>query len=216
MRRQALLFAALAAALLVVPGALLRARGNEFPPDTRPEGAYLRIVIAVRENHLEQIFPYLETEAQWACHSTVDYRRKAHAQVSASYPEPERSRLLALYERAARAPDGESYFAAEAQARGWERRLRADLSGIQAVEIEGERATIQTVRGTRYPFRRRDNGIWGLTLFTAELKADATAAARDASVIERAAADYKGAKNLRRPHPPAPFHAVERGLGGEV
>jgi hypothetical protein len=47
-----------------------------------------------------------------------------------------------------------------------------------------------TARGTRYPFRRRENGMWGLTLFTAELVAEAEKAARDFDVVKRAADDY--------------------------
>ena len=191
--RRALILGGLGASLVIGPGLYLRARGSEFPPDTTPAGAYLRIVIAVREDHLERVFAYLETGAQWACHSIVDFRRKERALIESAYPEPERSRLLAEHARAASAPDGESYFATEAKARGWEARLRTDLSGIASTEVEGERATVQTVRGTRYSFRRRDNGIWGLTMFTAELQAEATAAARDMAVIERAARDYKAA-----------------------
>jgi hypothetical protein len=58
------------------------------------------------------------------------------------------------------------------------------------VEINGERATVETFKGTRYPFRRRENGIWGLTLFTATLESEAEKAARDAAMIDKAAADY--------------------------
>lgn len=191
--RRGVIVGALAATLVVAPGLYLWARGSNFPPDTTPEGAYLRVAIAVREDHLENVFAYLETGAQWACHSIVDYRKKSQALIASAYPEPERARLLALHARAASAPDGERYFASEARARGWEARLRADLSGIASTEVEGERATVQTVRGTRHSFRRRENGIWGLTTFTAELQAEATAAARDHEVIARAARDYKAA-----------------------
>ena len=62
------------------------------------------------------------------------------------------------------------------------------------MEVQGERATVVTARGTRYPFRRRENGIWGLTVFTAELDAEAERATRDLEVVERAAADYDRAK----------------------
>jgi hypothetical protein len=51
-----------------------------------------------------------------------------------------------------------------------------------------------TARGTRDGFRRRENGIWGLTLFTADLVAEAERAARDAEVVEKAAADYERGK----------------------
>lgn len=190
-RRRGLL-GALVLSLGVGPALYFLIRGRDFPADTTPEGAYLRVVLAVRKGRLEEAFPYLETEAQWACYTTVDYHKKIVALVRGSYPEPERSRLLARYEATA-AAGGERYFAGEAERRGWERRLRQDLSGIASTEIDGERATVQTVQGTRYPFRRRDNGIWGLTLFTAELKAEATAAARDVQVIERSALDYKAA-----------------------
>lgn len=190
--RRAVLLGALIVVFGVAPALFFARHSYTYPPDTIPEGAYLRVVKAVRLGRLAEAFPYLETEAQWACYSTVDYRKKMAVLVRASYPEPERGRLLARYESPENAT-GEAYFASEAVRRGWERRLRADLSGIQSVEIEGERASVQTVRGTRYPFRRRDNGIWGLTLFTADLKAEATAAARDFQVIERSAGDYKAA-----------------------
>ena len=77
---------------------------------------------------------------------------------------------------------------------GWVSRLRRDLSGIAKVEVAGERATIETARGTRYPFRRRENGIWGMSLFTAELVAEAERAARDWDVVEDAALDYERAR----------------------
>ncbi|MCS6900750.1 MAG: hypothetical protein RMJ98_07925 [Myxococcales bacterium] len=190
--RRRVILGALVISLSLVPPFYFFVQGRSFPADTTPEGAYLRIVLAVRKGRLEEAFPYLETEAQWACYTTVDYHRKIVELVRSFYPEPERGRLLARYEASA-AAGGERYFAAEATRRGWERRLRQDLSGIASVEVEGERASVQTVQGTRYPFRRRENGIWGLTLFTAELKAEATAAARDIQVIERSAMDYKAA-----------------------
>jgi hypothetical protein len=193
MGRRWLILGGLGLVLVGPPLLYLSLKGLEFPPDTTPEGAYLRIVLAVRRGQLQDAFAYLETEAQWSCYSIVEYRKKIVGLVRESYPEPERGRLLGRYEGGER-EGGEAYFAAQAVARGWERRLRQDLSGIQSVEIDGERASVQTARGTRYPFRRRDNGIWGLTLFTAELRAEATAVARDFLVIERAASDYKAAR----------------------
>jgi hypothetical protein len=72
--------------------------------------------------------------------------------------------------------------------------LRRDLSGVANVEIAGERASVVTSHGTRYPFRRRDNGIWGLTIFTADLGAEADRASRDFDMVSRAADDYDRAK----------------------
>jgi hypothetical protein len=66
---------------------------------------------------------------------------------------------------------------------------------MKRVEIAGERATVETARGTRYAFRRRENGIWGLTTFTAELVADAEKAARDYEMVTRAARDYERARS---------------------
>ena len=107
-----------------------------------------------------------------------------------SYPEPERSRLAAQYAEEAEAKDGADVLSYYAKQNGWMNRLRKDMSGIAKVEVQGERATVQTAHGTRYPFRRRDNGIWGLTLFTATLSAEAEKAARDLQLIEKAATDY--------------------------
>jgi hypothetical protein len=183
--------------IAIVPGTVLtvalawlvRSR-MAFPPDTTPEGAYARIALAVAKGRPRDCFAYLETQSQWASYTIRDYRSKAAARIAESYPEPERAALLAAHLHEATAHDGADVWVWLAQSRGLLARLRKDLSGIQTVEISGERATVQTARGTRYPFRRRENGIWGLTLFTAELMAEADKAARDWKVVERAADDY--------------------------
>jgi hypothetical protein len=169
-------------------------RAGRFPPDTTPEGAYLRIAVNVTEGDLRACFAYLEDHAQHAAYSIRDYRATASERIAATYPEPERSRLLAAYKEHASAPDGADVWVSIARQRSWAARLRRDLSGVAKVEAAGERATIETARGTRYGFRRRDNGIWGLTMFTGDLAAEAERAARDAEVVQKAAADYERAK----------------------
>ena len=161
-----------------------------FPSDRTPEGAYLRVVIAVNRGRAQDFFAYTETRAQHACYTIRDYRKKMRERVLQSFPEPERSRLAAEYAEQASAPDGADVLAIFAKQNGWMNRLRQDMSGIARVEVQGERATVQTAHGTRYPFRRRDNGIWGLTMFTATLDAEAEKAARDSALIEQAASDY--------------------------
>jgi hypothetical protein len=162
-----------------------------FPSDRSPDGAYLRVAIAVNRGRAEDFFAYTETRAQHAAFTIRDFRRKARERVLAAYPEPERSRLAQEYAAEADAPDGADVFALYAKRYGWMARLRRDLSGIKKVEVSGDRATVETAHGTRYPFRRRENGIWGLTLFTPILDAEAERAARDYSVIDKAAADYQ-------------------------
>jgi hypothetical protein len=184
----------------VVLGAALLAgwaawqRAARFPPETTPEGAYLRIAVAVTEGRVRDCFAYLEDQAQHAAYSIRDYRKSASDRLAATYPEPERSRLLDAYRAHATAPDGADVWVDIAQRRGWVGRLRRDLSGVAHIDLNGERATIETARGTRYGFRRRANGIWGLTLFTADLLAEAERAARDDDVVQKAAADYERGK----------------------
>ncbi len=178
--------------LLVCLGLLLRSHLS-FPKDTTPEGAYARIVLAVTKGQPRDCFAYLETQAQWAAYTIRDYRSRAAARIAQAYPEPERSSMLTTYRREAEAPDGADVWAALAESRGWIARLRRDLSGLQRVETSGERATVQTARGRRYAFRRRENGIWGLTMFTAELVAEAEKASRDFEMVKRAAEDYERA-----------------------
>ena len=168
--------------------------GRPFPPDTTPEGAYLRIVLAVNERRVRDAFPYLETEAQWASYTIRDQRRKACDRVWASYPADQQKALLDGWTDEASAPDGADVFALLALRRGWIARLARDLSGAAGSEIRGERATVITGRGTRYGFRRRDNGIWGLTIFTAELAAEAERASRDLEIVDRSTQDYEGAR----------------------
>ena len=165
-----------------------------FPSDQTPEGAYLRIAKSIDEGHPAAIFPYLETEAQWASYSIRDARAQAVARVTKSFPEPSRTDLLTAYGSFARAPDGSDIFALYSQQKGWADHLRRDLSGVARVETDGPRATVVTVRGTRYPFRRRDNGIWGLTLFTAQLLAESERAARDLASVTASADDYERAE----------------------
>jgi hypothetical protein len=181
-------------ALACVGGALLWHKLAEFPPDTTPQGVYLRIANNLSLGDTRTCFAYMEDRAQHAAYSIRDYRRKASDRVAASYPEPERSRLLAAYKAHASAEDGADIWVDIAAKRGWVTRLRRDLSGIAKVETAGDRATIETARGTRYPFRRRENGIWGLTLFTADLVAESERASRDWEVVEKAAADYDRGK----------------------
>ncbi len=169
-------------------------RAARFPADTTPEGAYLRIAVNITEGKVRDCFAYLEDSAQHAAYSIRDYRKLASDRIAAAYPEPERSRLLDAYKAQATAPDGADVWVDMAQKRGWVGRLRRDLSGAIKTEISGERATIETARGTRYGFRRRENGIWGLTIFTADLLAESERAARDADVVEKAAADYERAR----------------------
>jgi hypothetical protein len=102
--------------------------------------------------------------------------------------------VLDAWREEAEAPDGPDVFVAMAKRNAWLERLQRDLSGVAHVEVQGERATVVTVRGTRYPFRRRDNGIWGLTIFTAQLQAEAERAARDLEMVEKAAGDYEHAR----------------------
>ncbi|WP_437754869.1 hypothetical protein [Sorangium sp. So ce1389] len=188
-RRRAIAWGA--AAVAVVALLLFWRKLNQFPPDTTPEGAYLRIAYNIGVNDPRACFPYLEDRAQHAAYTIRDYRRKAFERIEASYPEPERTRLLDQYRAHAMAEDGADVWVDLAAKQGLIARLRRDLSGIGKVEVTGERATVETARGTRYPFRRRDNGIWGLTLFTADLVAEAERAARDWDVVEKAALDYE-------------------------
>jgi hypothetical protein len=190
--RRTLLFV-LAGALGLLALGLLWAH-LRFPSDRTPEGAYLRVVIAVNRGRAQDFFAYTETHAQHACYTIRDYRKKARDRVLASFPEPERTRLAAQYEEEAAAPDGADVLAFYARQNGWMNRLRKDMSGIAKVEVQGERATVQTAHGTRYPFRRRENGIWGLTMFTATLSAEAEKAARDLALIEKSASDYEHAR----------------------
>lgn len=162
-----------------------------YPSDRTPEGAYLRIVTAVNRGRPEQFFAYLEEAAQHACYTIRDYRKQALTRVLENYPEPERSEWADRYRTIAEAEDGSDVFGIYARELGWLDRLRRDMSGIERMEVSGERATIQTAQGTRYPFRRRPNGIWGTTLFTATLTAEAEKAARDLQLIEQAADDYR-------------------------
>lgn len=187
-RRNVLLWGALVAASAASFAALYR----PFPSDRTPEGAYIRVARGVAHDDARAFFAYLETEAQWACYTIRDMRRKARARVLADYPEPQKSELARAYAPFADAPDGSDVFAHLYRSRQWARRLRKDMSGVDRVDIDErhERASVVTVRGTRWPFRRRDNGIWGLTVFTAELVAEAEKATRDLGGVESAAADY--------------------------
>jgi hypothetical protein len=161
-----------------------------FPPDTTPDGAYLRIAKNIAEGPTRDVFAYLEQDAQWAAYTIRDMRAKASERVRRSYPPGQREELLESYKVEAEAPDGADVFVAHAERKAWFSRLRKDLSGVARVEVEGVRATVVTMRGTRYPFRRRDNGMWGLTIFTAALVVEAERATRDFAVVTASADDY--------------------------
>lgn len=177
------------AALAVIAVSVFALR-RPFPPDTTPEGAYLRVALALSKQSERDIFAYLETDAQWACFSIRDMRREAASLALAHYPKPEGESLAAQMREEASAADGPDVFVTMAKRKGFGARLRKDTSSVKSVEHDGERASVVTIAGTRYPFRRRENGIWGLTIFTAELVAERERAARDLAVVRTAAADY--------------------------
>jgi hypothetical protein len=183
-----------AVVLSVVLAALVFARlWKPFPKDTVPEGAYMRIAKHISQGQAREIFPYLETEAQWASHTVYTARKEAAALVQKDFPEAERGRVSAEVSEFAALQSGEDAFVLMARKKGWIARLRKDLSGVASIETEGERASVITQRGTRYPFRRRDNGIWGLTIFTAELVSESVRAVRDLEAIKKSAEDYRRA-----------------------
>ena len=188
---------AILATVVLVPSLLYVLLHRPFPPDTTPQGAYMRVARSVGEDDPRAFFAYLETEAQWACFTIHDMRAKASKRVESSYPEPQRTEMLAQYKEMADAADGSFVFALIYRERGWAKRLRRDLSGVANVDTEGDRASVVTAQGTRYPFRRRDNGIWGLTLFTADLLVDAEKATRDLKVVSAAADDYDRARGKK-------------------
>lgn len=187
----------IAAAVVLVPSVLYALLHRPFPSDQTPEGAYMRTARSVGEDAPRSFFAYLETDAQWACFTVHEMRAKASKRIEVSYPEPQRTELLAKYREMAAATDGSEVFATLYRERGWARRLRRDLSGVATVDVAGDRASVVTTQGTRYPFRRRDNGIWGLTIFTAELLAAAEKATRDLAVVNAAADDYDRARGKK-------------------
>lgn len=199
-RRNAVIAFAVAAGAVVVPSALYAVLHRPYPSDQTPEGAYMRIAKSVSLDDPKAFFAYLETEAQWACYTLRDTRKEALTLVTASYPEPQRSSLIAEYAPFAQAPDGSDVFALLYKTRKWSGRLRKDMSGVSRVDYDAkkDRASIVTVRGTRWPFRKRDNGIWGMTVFTAELLAEAEKASRDLAVVKSSAADYDRLKSAQQ------------------
>src|SRR5580658_9480400 len=80
---------------------------SRFPPDSSPEGAYLRIAVAISEGRPRAGFAYL------------DYRKKASDRIAVAYPEPERGRLLEAYRVAATAEDGADVWLAMAEEHHW-------------------------------------------------------------------------------------------------
>lgn len=165
-----------------------------FPSDHQPVGAYVRITTAVTQDRPEDFFAYLEDAAQHACFTIRDYRKTALARVRQTFPDKERKEYERRYAALASAVDGPAVFAYYARQQGWLVQLEADLSRAAAVEVQGERATVITARGTRYSFRRRAGGIWGLTAFSPKLTSEAERAARDLAMIEKAALDYERAR----------------------
>ena len=180
------------------------------PDDHTPQGAYALLVLALEEGRERDVFPYLEDEAQWASYTIRRERADALERAKTAYPADAYRELDDAWGVDARAPDGADVFARIGKVRGWFARLRKDLSGVVRVEQDGDRATIVTARGSRYPMRRRAVGIWGLTAFTAELEADAERATRDRKRVEEAARDYElASKGEGGPHPDASTGGVD-------
>ena len=193
MNRRAL-FAVLIGAIVI--GVVAIVFYKPFPPDKTPEGSYARIAKAIAEGRARDAFPYLEQDAQDAAFSIHDMRKTTCDLITQSYPAgAERDGLLASYRPEADAPDGPDVFLLLDKKHAFVARLRKDLSGVAKIETQGERATLTTAKGTRYTFRRRPNGVWGLTRFTAEMLEASERAARDLASVRAAAEDYARARH---------------------
>ncbi len=150
--------------------------------------------VALADDRPEDLFAYLEDEAQWAVHTLRKEHQTALGAARKAYPADALKPLEAELGADAASKDAPEVFVRIAKARGWLTRLRKDLSGLARVERDGDRATLVTARGNRIPVKRRTVGIWGLTMFTAELLVEAEKATRDRVRIEEAAKDYALAK----------------------
>ena len=113
------------AVLVLALGALVFAWTQlRFPPDTTPEGAYLRVAASITRGDTRVVFSYLEDDAQHAAFTIRDYRKRASERATKSFPEPERSRLTGEWRALAEAPDGSDVWQVMADRRGWIARLR--------------------------------------------------------------------------------------------
>lgn len=164
----------------------------------------MRIASAIAGGDTHDAFAYLEDEAQHAAFSIGEFANRATRAIRQGYPADEQARALQPYAELAKHSDGPQVWATLARQRGWVTRLRRDLSGVVQVEIAGTRASVTTARGTRYPFRRRPNGIWGLTLFTAELGEEAKRLARHTAAVESHSSDFQRASGAGSGAPTAP------------
>lgn len=186
--------AAAVALAALLSGASCAPAARPFPEKTSPEGAYAQVCVAVAEGRLRDVFPFVEDEAQWAAYTIQKERATALERARRSFPKEALTTLEADYGPDAAAPDGADVFVRLGKARGWFARLKRDLSGVARTELDGDRATLVTARGSRYPMRRRTVGLWGFTAYTAELTVDAERATRDRLRVEAAARDYDLAK----------------------
>lgn len=194
---------ALVALLLSLPLGVYGYVWATYPSDKTVRGAYLRIVRAVNERRPEASFAYTEEAAQHACFTIRNYRREALRLIEQDFPAEEQKRYEVEYGPFARASEGSDVFAILAVREGWMDQLRLDVSGIKSIEENGPRATVETVQGTRYAFRRRPGGIWGLTAFTPALSAEAERAARDLEFVKKAAADFRRSNAAKKSASPA-------------
>jgi hypothetical protein len=166
-----------------------------YPSDRTARGAYLRIAQAVIRDRPEEFFAYTDEEAQHACYSLLEYRKKAEKRILAAYPQEKQALALQPFAPVLKLTRAEEVLAYYARREGWLSQLRRDLSAVSQVEATGPRATVITVLGTRYAFRRRPGGIYGLTAFTPFLHEEAERAARDFVLIDRTASDYEVARS---------------------
>jgi hypothetical protein len=180
--------------LLLLPPVVYAGAWLFYPTDHTPKGAYFRLTNGVNRGKAQDVFPYLETAAQHAAFTIQKYHADALKRIDEAYPAGQQAAERQRFVELALLEPGPGVFEWYARRFKWLDQLRKDLSGVARVEINGERATVETVRGTRYPFRLRENGMWGLTLFTAQLVSDAEKAARDYSLVDAAATDYERVK----------------------
>ena len=180
--------AAVAAGLAAV---VALARVGRPPSETTPEGAYARIAMVLSAGDERGVLAYLDDASVRACDTIWRDHQAASDLVDRTFPEPERSRLVAAYRAHALATSVSDVWLELARRNAFLRTLRQDLSGVATVEAAGDGAVVVTARGARYPFRRRSDGTWGLTIFSNALAREADKAEMDLREIRASASDYE-------------------------
>ncbi|MBN2340447.1 MAG: hypothetical protein JXX29_01150 [Deltaproteobacteria bacterium] len=165
---------------------------THVPDKKNPEGAFIRLAQCIDTASTNCLFWEIDTETRWSVSSVHKLLSQIRSQVEKSYPKDQmlRDSVYGKWKFAADAETAQEMFHRMCEETQCLQELAKGFGAVKTVTREGNTATVETMRGKRFPLRRT-KGKWGLVLFEEKLNGEKIRLSDSLKQVKRNAAEYE-------------------------